>query len=83
MSDDNMRQALEQARAAKVAESIQSLPQEATSADVDRGPTTLAGELPGYGRNLNPVQAPEVNQPAPAPDLAPSPEVQAPEPDRG
>jgi hypothetical protein len=77
-----MRQALAQARAAKAAEAIQALPEAAGSADVDRGPTTLPGENPGYGRNYNPV--PEAN-PAPAagPEQAPAPEPKAPEPDRG
>lgn len=50
MSPEVMREALEAARGAKVATEMNSLPaQDASSADVDRGPTTLRAKRPGMG----------------------------------
>lgn len=43
---------------------------EASSADVERGPTTVPGHTSGYGRNHNPPE------PTPAPEPAPSPTIE-------
>ncbi len=69
MSDDVKRQALEQAQGAKAAMKVDSLqPQEASSADVDRGPTTLPGETPGYGKNFNRAEPMPERQPSMEPE---------------
>ncbi len=54
ISDDTKMQAAMAARGMKDSLKVDALPaQDASSADVDRGPTTLPGETPGYGQNLN------------------------------
>ena len=65
MPEDVRRQALMAAQGAKDAIKQESLPAAGTSmTDVERGPATLPGEIPGYGRNFNPVAQP-VTSPSP------------------
>jgi len=55
--EDVKKQALEAAYGAKTATRIDALPvRDADTSDVHRGPTTLPGQTPGYGRNFNPVE---------------------------
>lgn len=58
ISEDVKKQTLEAGRDAKVALEMDVLPvRGADLSDVYRGPTTLPGQNPGYGRNFNPVES--------------------------
>ncbi len=58
LPEDVKRQALEAAREAKVAMRMDTMPgRDAGLPDVERGPTTLPGQIPAYGRNLNPAES--------------------------
>ena len=55
--EDLKKRMLEAAQAAKTALRIDALPvRGADMSDVHRGPATLPGQNPGYGRNFNPVE---------------------------
>lgn len=79
--EDARAKALLAAQNLKDSQKVQNFAgQEASTADVERGPTTLPGQTPGYGKNYNLATAPE---PAPSAAVSPTKEAETPGQDIG
>ena len=79
--EDARAKALMTAQSMKDSQKVQNFAgKEASTADVERGPTTLPGQTPGYGQNYNLATAPEA---APSATVSPTKEPETPGQDIG